>query len=83
MTRQGLNNKFRKYPERSIHEEIIRVKMNYVILLLINTNVTISHLSHSVGYKERKNLCRVFRKITGMSLKEYRNQYCNISGIQK
>ncbi len=83
VTREGMNKKFRKYLGRSVHDEIIRVKINYIIRMLMNTNMTISEIAYSVGYTELKHLSRVFRKITGMSPSQYRKQYSDISILDR
>jgi len=75
LTRQGLNKKFKKHLGRSVHDEIIRVKIQHITYLLSDTDMTISEMAYSTGFSELKGLSRVFRRVTGMSPKEYRKKY--------
>lgn len=78
LTRQGLNKKFSRYLGRSVHDEILRAKINYISLLLNNTTLPISAIALSVGYSEPKQLSRVFRQRTGMSPTQYRKHHSNM-----
>ena len=75
VTRQGLNKKFKHHLNRSVHDEIIRMRIQQVSRLLIETNMTISEIATSVGYPELKFLTRSFRKNKGMPPSEYRKRF--------
>ena len=50
-------------------------------MYLQNTELTLDEICEKIGYCDSGYLCRIFKKKTGMSPKEYRRLY--ISQIQK
>lgn len=75
MTRQGLNIRFRKNLGRSIHDEIIRTRVQYICRMLIETTMTISEIARLAGQMELKQLSRMFRRETGLSPLQYRKHF--------
>lgn len=55
-------------------------RINYIKSLLHNPQITLEEIASSLGYCDSGYLCRVFKKKTGMTPKEYRKIY--ISQIQ-
>jgi len=75
ISRRGLLKKFKKDLGRSIFDEIVRVRINYMIKLLIETNLSISLIAQNIGYSDYKKFSRFFKKHTNYSPREYRNLY--------
>lgn len=74
VSRRALENRFRAALRRSIHQEIRRVRVNYIIQLLVGTNMTIKEIALQSGFDSVWHIARYFRKITGVSLREYRRK---------
>jgi LacI family transcriptional regulator len=75
LSRRVLEKRFRKHLNRSILEEIRRVRTNQISQLLVETNMTISQISISLGFNGDEHIARYFRKEKGMSLLNYRKQF--------
>jgi len=72
VSRRGLERRFQKYLNRSIHDEIRRLQIEYVCLLLRETEMSISEISAKLGHIDLDCLSRMFRKETGQSPRAYR-----------
>lgn len=57
----------------TIHEEIVRVRLERVKSLLQTTDMTISEIAYLCGYNEEGYLSMVFKEKFGMTMTEYRN----------
>lgn len=75
LSRRVLERRFRQVLGRSIFEEIRRVRVEQIIKLLIETNMTVSEIADALGYPGFEHISRYFRKVKGMSLIDYRKQY--------
>jgi LacI family transcriptional regulator len=75
LSRRVLERRFRTVLGRSIYEEIRRVRVDQIIRMLADTNLTISQISDALGYPGFEHTSRYFRQEKGMSLLEYRKQY--------
>jgi LacI family transcriptional regulator len=75
LTSRGLRKAFQKTLHRSIHEEIMRVRMEKVIELLKETNSSVAAIAPQTGFASANNLFRVFRRIHRTSPGEYRKLY--------
>ena len=75
LSRRVLEKRFRKVLNRSVLEEIRRVRINQVVWMLIDTNLSISQIASALGYPSVKHIARYFRKEKAMSLVAYRKQY--------
>ena len=51
---------------------LIKYRMGLACKMLRETSDKISHIAKSVGYENTGYFCRLFRKHTGLSPKEYR-----------
>ncbi|MDH4203005.1 MAG: DNA-binding transcriptional regulator [Phycisphaerae bacterium] len=81
MNRRGLERRFKKSLNRSIHEEIRRVRIELIKKLLLETNMTVSQISNQLDFNEIPHLTRFFSRETGMSPNEFRKQH--LGKIQK
>ncbi len=74
MSRRNLEQRFRKVVDRSMHNEIKRVRTQQIIRMLCETDLSVSEIALSLGHPSDKHIARYFKQQTGMSLKEYRRQ---------
>ncbi|MHC4124789.1 MAG: XylR family transcriptional regulator, partial [Planctomycetota bacterium] len=75
LSRCELNKRFRKYISRTVHEEITRIRINEIIFMLLNTNLSISQIALKLNFPYNKNISRYFQKQTGMSPQAYRAKH--------
>jgi LacI family transcriptional regulator len=62
VSRRTLEQKFRRYMGRTIHKEILRVRLAEAIRLLTETSLPLPDIAVRVGYEHASNLCKVFRR---------------------
>jgi LacI family transcriptional regulator len=72
MSRRNLHRRFVKTIGRTIHDEIMRVRINRVAELLLSTNYTVSQICYTLGLSNHKHIARQFKKIHGCSPLAYR-----------
>lgn len=75
-----LTRLFKKHLNMSPQQYLTKVRIEKAKLLLSSTN-SIKEIAFTVGYSDPLYFSRVFRKITGMSPSEYRNQSYSFSTI--
>lgn len=74
-SRRTLENKFRKILNRSILDEIRRVRVNQICRMLVESNMTVLDIALSLGFTGSEHISRYFRKEKKISLLQYRKQY--------
>lgn len=67
-----LGRQFKEVTGKNITEYIQEVRINAAKELL-KTDMSLSDVCFSVGYIDMRNFKRLFRKVTGMTISEYRN----------
>lgn len=72
VSRRPLEKAFRRELRRTINEEIVRVRLERVKLLLEKTDETVVNISAETGFTRPNHLFRIFRRRFGMSPKDYR-----------
>ncbi|MBA7667406.1 Xylose operon regulatory protein [subsurface metagenome] len=75
VSRRALERRFRRILNRSVLNEIKRVRTDQVACMLVETNLSISQIALALGYAGVENIARYFRQEKGMSLLDYRKQY--------
>jgi LacI family transcriptional regulator len=75
IARRSLEKRFRNKLGRSVHEEIVNVRMDLVAQMLIETNISIENIALAFGYSEVNNLSRCFRKVKGVNPLAFRKQF--------
>ena len=75
LTRRVLEKRFRNKLGRSVHEEIVNVRMELVAQMLVETNMSIANIALAFGYSEINNLARCFRKVKGVNPLTFRKQF--------
>lgn len=75
VSRRGLERRFRKALGRSIHEEIRRVHIEQVCLMLAQTNLSVTKIAATLGYPNIDNIAHYFKREKGMTPRAYRKLY--------
>jgi LacI family transcriptional regulator len=73
--RRGLEKHFKQTLGRSVNAEIRRIRVDRIVKLLLETNLSISQIASTLGYSSENNISRFFRKEKKMSLLNYRKLY--------
>lgn len=72
LTSRGLRKAFQNTLHRSIHQEIMRVRMEKVTELLKGRGDSVANIASQTGFTSANNLFRAFRRIHGISPGEFR-----------
>ncbi len=79
MSRRSLEMRFHRALGRSIHNEIKRVRVQQIVRLLAETDLSVSEIAMKLGHDSGKHLARYFRSQLTMSPAEYRRRYVGSS----
>ncbi len=74
-SRRTLQQQFRKLMHRSLHEEIMRARVELVAQLLVETNLSVSEIMTRLDYASPEHISRSFKRIKGITPLAYRKQY--------
>ena len=74
LSRRVLEARFRRALNRTPHQEILRVRTNAVRELLLETEMSLSEISEALGIEHVEYLSVFFKKETGLTPREYRDQ---------
>lgn len=72
VSRRVLERRFKQVLGRTLHDEIIRVRIQEARKLLAQTNLTILEVSLRCGFSTLSDFCKVFKIHTGLTPREYR-----------
>ncbi|WP_058306658.1 response regulator [Gracilibacillus massiliensis] len=72
-----LSNIFSKEMKQTITEYLTKARIEKAKELLELTNDKTYEIAYKVGYNDSHYFCHIFKKITGMTTKEYKNQLTN------
>jgi len=75
MGRRVLERKFRTFMNRSPHEEILRIRLEKALSLLINTNQTLECIAEDCGFSTAARLSAEFKEKYEASPGAYRKQF--------
>jgi LacI family transcriptional regulator len=75
ISRRSLERRFRQYLGRSVHQEIKRVHIEQIALILVETNLSVSKIALALGYPDIDNIGRYFSREKGMTPLAYRKKY--------
>jgi len=75
ISRRGLEKRFRKLLNRSVQQEIRRVRNSLICKMLVDTGMSIATIAQAMGFGGAEHIARYFRKEMGMSLRAYRKEY--------
>lgn len=72
VSRASLEPRFKRVLGRTVHQEIQRIRLLRVQELLAATDVPIKQIARLAGFRYPEYMMRVFRRVTGQTLKGYR-----------
>jgi len=73
--RRSLESGFRKILQRSIQEEIRRVRVELISQMLIETNMSVAQITSLFNFADYDHISRYFKKEKGLGLREFRKLY--------
>ena len=71
-----LSKLMNKHAQMTFYDLLNDIRINEAKRLLQNPGLKIGDIGQMVGYCDPGHFARVFKKLTGMSANEYRNQTC-------
>lgn len=74
LSRRVLESRFRQMLNRTPHEEIVRVRIEYIKKRLAKSDDQLAVIAEEMGFPHPEYLSVLFKKETGMTPSEYRNQ---------
>ena len=72
LTNSALSAYFKKTTGKSIHNYILRFKLDLVQHRLDNSEFTVSQIAHQLGFTDESHLTRIFKKYFNTTPKQYR-----------
>jgi LacI family transcriptional regulator len=72
VSRRAMEIRFLRTLGRSIHDEIQRVRLEWIKQLLVETDMSIEKIANCSGFSSRSYLGAAFRRATGMTLAKFR-----------
>jgi LacI family transcriptional regulator len=72
LSRTPLQRRFREALGRSIHDEVVRLRLERAKRLLSETELTIPVIADRIGMQSQSSLCRLFRQKLGTTPARYR-----------
>jgi len=75
LSRRNLEVKFKNDLGTSIYQFILSCRVEHLAFLLLTTDRSLFDLAYEVGFKDCKNVSRVFKKFKNCSPNEYRQKY--------
>ncbi|MCG8572691.1 MAG: AraC family transcriptional regulator [Spirochaetes bacterium] len=73
INRSYFSNLFKKRIGTSVQDYLIKYRIDKAKELLITSEYSVAEISHFVGYKEYFTFYKIFKKLTGLSPKQYKN----------
>lgn len=74
-SRRRLENRFKRLLGRTPHDEIVRVQLNRVKMLLTETDLSLAQIAEKAGFEHVEYLSVVFKKEIGLPPSQYRAQH--------
>ncbi|WP_240421996.1 helix-turn-helix domain-containing protein [Paenibacillus periandrae] len=70
-----LSKIFKEHTESNFTDYLIQLRMNKAKQLLEEGNAKVVHIAEKVGYSNSHSFIRIFKKVTGLTPGEYREQF--------
>ena len=75
LSRRVLESRFRRLLGRTPHEEIIRVQIERIKELLVETDLSLAAIAHRTAYRHEEYMSVVFKRETGLPPSRYRARH--------
>jgi LacI family transcriptional regulator len=75
LSRRSLDHRFHQTLGRTVHEEIIQVRMKLVMRLLAETDWSMPQIAEKLNFKHPEYMSVAFKKFSGLSPGAYRDKY--------
>jgi len=79
MSRRNLHRRFVKTLGRTVHEEIRRARVDLVVQMLLETDMTISQIAYELGWPSEKHIAREFKAIKGVTPLAFRKLHTRLA----
>ena len=83
VSRRSLENRFQKNLGRSPHQELLRIRIEKAKALLSETSLPMVKIAELSGFGDPYNFSRAFRRETGGTPRQYRQQNSGPSHLEK
>ncbi len=75
VSRRTLEMRFRRHLGRTVHEEILRVKLGRVVELLTETMTPLADIAAATGFQSASDLGKTFKRCKDMAPGAYRRKH--------
>jgi LacI family transcriptional regulator len=75
MSRSVLQRRFRKVLGRSVHEEIVRIRLEEAMFFLRESELPLARIAERAGFRHQEYMGAVFKKSLGVTPRQYRRQW--------
>jgi LacI family transcriptional regulator len=72
LSRRSLEMQFRRLLRRTIYKEVCHARIELMMQMLVETNVSISEITASLSFTDVAHASRFFKRESGMSMKQFR-----------
>ncbi|ARN56954.1 DNA-binding transcriptional regulator [Sedimentisphaera salicampi] len=76
VNRRSLERRFRRILNRSVYDEIKRVRTNLMKKMLTETDMPVAEIAYTMGFDDANHISRYFKLQTGISPLKFRKQNC-------
>ncbi|GIP21965.1 response regulator [Paenibacillus sp. J22TS3] len=73
ISRENVSRKFKQVSNENLSDYLANLRIDKAKQLLRSSGMRLSQISAMVGFQDEKYFSRVFKKVTGMTPREYRN----------
>jgi LacI family transcriptional regulator len=80
ISRRALEQRIRKHLGRTIHEEIMRVRLDAAMEMLIGTLEPLADVAAGTGFQSASDLCKIFKRRVGITPSAFRRKAARSSG---
>lgn len=74
LSRRALETHFRRALDRTIHQEMTRVRTEAIRRLLLDTDMPLTEIAEALAFEHPEYVSVLFKKVTGSTPKEYRDR---------
>jgi len=79
MSRRNLHRRFIKSLGRTVHEEIRRTRVDLVVQMLLETDMTVSQIAYELDWSSEKHIARQFKAIKGVTPLVFRRMHTRLA----